>query len=178
MRGNEHDTREVITEIAALRAERAALLGFADHASYVVADRTAGTVEAVASMLGALVGPAVENARAEAAELEAALHADGHEGPLQPWDWAFYAERVKAGTVRGRRGAACGPTSSCERVLHDGVFRAATALYGITFDQRARPARLPPRRDGLRRQRRRRQPARASSSATGSRVTPSVAAPG
>ena len=59
LRGNEHDTREVITEIAALRAERAALLGFADHASYVVADRTAGTVEAVASMLGALVGPAV-----------------------------------------------------------------------------------------------------------------------
>jgi peptidyl-dipeptidase Dcp len=135
LRGNEHDTREVITEIAALRAERAALLGFADHASYVVADRTAGTVDAVVSMLGALVGPAVENARAEAVELEAALHADGHEGPLQAWDWAFYAERVKAARFEVDE-ARLRPYFELHRVLHDGVFRAATALYGITFAQR------------------------------------------
>ena len=135
LRGNEHDTREVITQIAALRAERAALLGFADHASYVVADRTAGTVEAVASMLGALVGPAVANARAEAVELEAALHADGHEGPLKAWDWAFYAERVKAARFEVDE-ARLRPYFELYRVLHDGVFRAATALYGITFDQR------------------------------------------
>jgi len=135
LRGNEHDTREVITEIAALRAERAALLGFADHASYVVADRTAGTVDAVVSMLGALVGPAVENARAEAVELEAALHADGHEGPLQAWDWAFYAERVKAARFAVDE-ARLRPYFELHRVLHDGVFRAATALYGITFAQR------------------------------------------
>ena len=125
----------MITEIAALRAQRAALLGFPDHASYVVADRTAGTVEAVASMLGALVGPAVANARDEAAELEAALHADGHEGPLQPWDWAFYAERVKAARFEVDE-ARLRPYFELQRVLHDGVFRAATALYGITFDQR------------------------------------------
>ena len=135
LRGNEHDTRAVITEIAALRAERAALLGFADHASYVVADRTAGTVEAVTSMLGALVGPAVENARAEAVELEAALHADGHEGPLQAWDWAFYAERVKAARFEVDE-ARLRPYFELHRVLHDGVFHAATALYGITFAER------------------------------------------
>jgi peptidyl-dipeptidase Dcp len=135
LRGNEHDTREVITEIAALRAQRAALLGFADHASYVVADRTAGTVEAVASMLGALVGPAVANARDEATELEAALHADGHKGPLEPWDWAFYAERVKAARFEVDE-ARLRPYFELGRVLHDGVLRAATALYGVTFDQR------------------------------------------
>jgi peptidyl-dipeptidase Dcp len=135
LRGNENDTREVITQIAALRAERAALLGFPDHASYVVADRTAGTVEAVTSMLGALVGPAVANARAEASELEAALHADGHDGPLRAWDWAFYAERVKAARFEVDE-ARLRPYFQLHRVLRDGVFRAATALYGITFDQR------------------------------------------
>ena len=129
-------------------------------------------------MLGALVRPAVANARAEAAELEAALHADGHEGPLEPWDWAFYAERVKAARFDGRRGTRCGRTSSCERVLHDGVFRAATALYGITFAQRHDLPVYHPDvsvfevldEDG--------SPARASSSATGSPVTPSAAGRG
>src|SRR5690349_6980134 len=91
-RGNEHDTRAALTRISALRAERAALLGYPHHAAYVVADQTAGSVESVMSLLTALVGPAVENARAEQKELTARLHADGHEGELQPWDWAYYAE--------------------------------------------------------------------------------------
>ena len=50
-RGNEHDTRELVAEISALRAERAALLGFDDHAAYVVADQTAGRTELVLSTL-------------------------------------------------------------------------------------------------------------------------------
>ena len=136
LRGNEHDTREVITQIAALRAERAALLGFADHASYVVADRPRARVEAVASMLGALVGPAVANARAEAVELEAALHADGARG-------AAAGRGTGRSTPSGSRPrqfdvdeARLRPYFELHRVLHDGVFRAATALYGITFDQR------------------------------------------
>jgi peptidyl-dipeptidase Dcp len=86
-------------------------------------------------MLGALVGPAVANARDEAAELEAALHADGHEGPLEPWDWAFYAERVKATRFEVDE-ARLRPYFELGRVLHEGVLRAATALYGVTFDQR------------------------------------------
>ena len=94
-RGNEHDTRATLVRLAALRAERAGLLGFADHADYVVADQTAGPSAAVTEMLGALVGPAVENAHAEAAELEQLLLADGEQAPLQPWDWSFYAERLR-----------------------------------------------------------------------------------
>ena len=134
-RGNEHDTRETLTRIVELRAQRARLLGFDDHAAYAVADQTAGTSAAVAEMLGALVAPAVENAHAEAAELEALLVADGEAAPLQPWDWAYYAERVRrqrfdvdADAVR--------PWFELERVVEHGIFHAAYELYGLRFKRR------------------------------------------
>ncbi|MFP5348108.1 MAG: M3 family metallopeptidase, partial [Actinomycetes bacterium] len=95
-RGNEHDTRETLARIVALRAERAKLLGYEHHAAYVAEDETAGSVGAISDMLGRLVAPAVANAEREAGDLERALLADGEEGPLQPWDWAYYAEKVKA----------------------------------------------------------------------------------
>jgi peptidyl-dipeptidase Dcp len=134
-RGNENDTSATLTRIAALRAERAHLLGHEDHAAYVVADQTAGTSEAVAAMLGGLVGPAVANARTEAAELEGLLEADGGQGPLQPWDWAYYADRVRRERFAVDT-AALRPWFELDRVVHDGVFRAATALYGLTFTAR------------------------------------------
>ncbi|CAN5157726.1 M3 family metallopeptidase [soil metagenome] len=129
-RGNAHDTRDVLTRIAALRAQLAALLGYPDHASYVVADQTAGSVDAVLTMLGSLVEPAVANARAEAEALTARLHADGFTGDLQAWDWAYYA----AQEARGRTDAdALRPHFELGRVVRDGVFAAAEGLYGLTF---------------------------------------------
>ncbi|WP_380174254.1 M3 family metallopeptidase [Kineococcus sp. DHX-1] len=134
-RGGPHDTRATLLRIAGLRAQRAALLGFADHASWVVADETAGDVEAAVGMLRRLAPAAVANARAEAAELTELLHADGHDGPLEPWDWAYYAERLR----RERYAVdteALRPWFELERVLVDGVFATATALYGLTFTER------------------------------------------
>jgi peptidyl-dipeptidase Dcp len=135
-RGNAHDTREVLTRMAAIRARRAALHGFDTHAAYVVADQTAGTVDAVTERLSALAGPAVRNAARERAELEEALHADGVEGPLQPWDWAYYSE-----AVRRRRHdldeSLLRPYFELRRVLRDGIFLAAGELYGLTFEQRS-----------------------------------------
>lgn len=134
-RGNEHDTSELIRRIAALRAERARLLGYATHAAYQIADRTAGSVEAVDAMLSTVVPAAVANARAEAAELQQAVRDDGRDFPLQPWDWTYYAERV-----RGRRydldTGALRPYFELERVLRDGVFFAAERLYGLRFTPR------------------------------------------
>ena len=135
MRDNEHDTRVTLTRMASLRAERAGLLGYADHAAYIVEDQTAGTTDAVSTMLRGLVGPAVANARAEEAELQAAFEADGGTGPLQPWDWAYYAEQVK----RARfdiDAAAVRPYLELERVLVDGIFHAAGELYGLSFAER------------------------------------------
>ena len=126
-RGDEHDTRDLVRRITALRAERAGLLGHPHHASWVVEVCTAGTVGAVEALLGALVAPAVRNAEAEAAALEEVA---GH--PVEPWDRAFYAERVRRGSDTGP----LRPYLELERVLHDGVFAAAGALYGLTFTER------------------------------------------
>lgn len=135
LRGGEHDTRATLTRIVGLRAERAELLGYADHAAYVAEDETAGSTAAVSALLQAMVGPAVANARAEQAELQAAFEADGGTGDLQPWDWAYYAERVKSDRFE-IESAALRPYFELERVLVDGIFYAAEQLYGLSFSER------------------------------------------
>ena len=129
-RGGEHDTRQVVLDVVRLRAERARLLGFADHASAVTADNTAGTPAAVRAMLDRLA-PAV--ARNIAAEKEALAASAG--APIEPWDWPFHAERVRA-EKHDVDLVALRPWFEAERVLVDGVFRAATELFGITFTER------------------------------------------
>ncbi len=131
-RDNAYDTRPTLTRIVALRAEKAGLLGFANHAAYVVADQTAKTVDSVMQLLTGLVGPAVENARQEQAELTERLHADGFEGELQPWDWAYYAERV-AQERFARDSAGLRPYFELNSVLREGIFAAANGLYGLNF---------------------------------------------
>ncbi|MDE3723413.1 M3 family metallopeptidase [Nocardiopsis sp. N85] len=121
---------EIAARMAALRAERAALLGYPDHAAYKVADQTAKTVEAVEERLGAMVEPAVRNLHRLAGELEELA---GH--PIQAWDWAFYAEKVRQSRYHVDE-AALRPYFELERVFVDGVFHAATGLYGITFTER------------------------------------------
>ncbi|GAA3231180.1 M3 family metallopeptidase [Nonomuraea helvata] len=116
--------------MAALRAERAALLGFPNHAAYVVADQTAKTVEAVEEMLGQLVGPAVRNARKEAEELTAQA---GFE--VEPWDWSYYSEKVRQARYDFDAGA-MRPYFELNRVYRDGIFFAAEKLYGVTFTER------------------------------------------
>jgi peptidyl-dipeptidase Dcp len=138
-RGNAHDTRDLVRRITALRAERARLLGHPHHASWVVEVATAGTVDAVEAMLASLVPPAVRNAEAEAAEL---ADVAGH--PVEPWDRAFYAERVRrARDLDGDRDRSgrdapdqLRPYLELERVLRDGVFAAAGELYGLRFAER------------------------------------------
>ncbi|MBO3746323.1 M3 family metallopeptidase [Streptosporangiaceae bacterium NEAU-GS5] len=121
---------ELITRIAVLRAERARLLGYGDHAEYVLADQTAGTPGAVTEMLDKLVAPAVANARREQADLSEMA---GFE--IEAWDWAFYAEKVRKARY-AIDAAAMRPFFELDRVLRDGVFYAATRLYGITFTER------------------------------------------
>ncbi|GAA3114646.1 M3 family metallopeptidase [Streptosporangium carneum] len=121
---------DLAVRLATLRAERAALLGYPDHASYSVADQTAKTTEAVEEMLGKLVGPAVANARREA---EALAEQAGF--PIEPWDWSFYAEKVRKSRY-DFDGAELRPYFELDRVLRDGVFHAAGELYGVTFTER------------------------------------------
>ncbi|KRB73265.1 hypothetical protein ASE01_21180 [Nocardioides sp. Root190] len=129
-RGGEHDTRTLALSVLRLRAERARLLGFVSHAAAVTADNTAGTPEAVRSLLERLAAPAARNARREQEALAAQAGF-----AIEPWDWAFYAERVRAAQYDVDL-AALRPWFEAERVLRDGVFFAAERLYGLTFVER------------------------------------------
>lgn len=134
-RGGEHDNRARLLEIVRLRARRAELLGFAMHAGAVTADETARTPQAVHAMLQRLAIPAARNADSEASVLQQRLTADGIEGPLRSWDWAYYTEAERAARY-DVDDAGLRPYLEVERVLHDGVFFAATRLYGVTFAER------------------------------------------
>jgi peptidyl-dipeptidase Dcp len=134
--GGEHDTRALVVELARCRAQRAALLGFEHHGAYVAADVCAGTSAAVWELLTGLAPAAVANARAEAAGMEPVWRRIEPEAPMAPWDWAYVSELLRTeryalddSTLR--------PYLELERVLHAGVFAAATLLYGITFSQRS-----------------------------------------
>ena len=129
-RDNADNTIGVAAGMAALRAERAALLGFANHAELATDDQTAPSLDAIHDMLGRLAKPAVRNARAEAEQLEEAA---GH--PIEAWDWSFYSEKVRAERYDVDL-AALRPYFELDRVLEDGVFFAANKLYGLTFQER------------------------------------------
>jgi peptidyl-dipeptidase Dcp len=134
-RGNEHDNRATLLEIVRLRAERAALLGYDSHAAYITSDETAGSPAAVHSLLRELAVPAARNAVREQQKLQAIVDAEPAPFPIEAHDWAFYTEKVRAAEYDLDR-AALRPWFEAERVLQDGVFRAATDLYGITFTER------------------------------------------
>jgi peptidyl-dipeptidase Dcp len=131
-RGNENDNSALVLEITRLRAERARLLGFDSHAAYVTADQTAKTPAAVFAMLEPLARVAARNAEVEQAELQAVA---GDDVAIEAHDWAFYSEKVRAAKYDVDT-AAMRPYFEAERVLHDGVFFAATSVYGITFAER------------------------------------------
>ncbi len=134
-RGNGNDNSTVLLEIVRLRAERAALLGYDSHAAYITSDETAGSPAAVHELLRRLAVPAAENARREQASLQAIIDAEAAPFALEAHDWAFYTEKVRQAEF-DLDTAALRPWFEAERVLQQGVFRAATELYGVTFTER------------------------------------------
>ncbi|MCS6547448.1 M3 family metallopeptidase [Curtobacterium flaccumfaciens pv. flaccumfaciens] len=129
-RGNQYDNREVLLRIVRLRAERAELLGFPNHAAVVTADETAKTPEAVDALLSSLVGAAARNADDERAVRSRTVGFD-----IESWDWA-YATEILRGEQFAADSTALRPYFEADRVLHDGVFHAAGVLYGLTFTER------------------------------------------
>jgi peptidyl-dipeptidase Dcp len=128
--GGPLDVRDLVLATVRLRAEKAKLLGFANFAELVVDQQTAPGFDDVQTMLQRLAPAAVRNAGAEA---EALAEAAGRK--LDPWDWPYYSARVRKDKFKVDE-QALRPYFSLERVLHDGVFHAATQLYGITFHER------------------------------------------
>jgi peptidyl-dipeptidase Dcp len=131
----EFDNRPVVAQLARLRAERANLLGYPTHAAYQLEEQTAATVPTVNHLLADLAPAAVANARREAADIQAVIDREKGGFALAPWDWDFYAEKVRQERYAFDE-AQLKPYLELNRVLQDGVFFAAGKLYGLTFKER------------------------------------------
>jgi peptidyl-dipeptidase Dcp len=134
-KGGKFDNREIISRTMKLRAERAQLLGYANHAAYGLENQTARTQEAVNRMLSELAPAAVANAKREAADLQAMIDKEGGGFKLAPWDWAYYTEKVRASKFAFDE-SQLKPYLELTSVLENGVFFAANQLYGLSFKRR------------------------------------------
>src|SRR5450755_2630111 len=131
----EFDNRKVVLRTAQLRAERAALLGYANHAAYQLEDQTAKNVETVNKLLAQLAPPAVANAQREAVDMQKVIDQEKGGFQLASWDWALYSEKVRQARYAFDE-SEIKPYFEINHVLLDGVFYAANKLYGITFKER------------------------------------------
>ncbi|WP_431300961.1 M3 family metallopeptidase [Tabrizicola sp. BL-A-41-H6] len=129
--GGETDNRGVAAEILALRAERAALLGYADFASFKLEPEMAKTPEAVRDLLMRVWEPAKAKALGDAAVLEAMLVADGFAAPLEAWDWRYYSEKRRK-AEHDLDEAALKPYLSLDAML-GAQFDCANKLFGLEF---------------------------------------------
>jgi len=131
----EGDTRPMVLRLAELRAERAALLGKPNHATYQLEDQMAGSPDAVLAMLKDLIPTVLANAKREAADIDALIKQQGGDFTVQPWDWEFYAEQVRAARYDFDP-EAVKPYFEVDRVLKDGLFYSLNRFYGVSFKER------------------------------------------
>ena len=129
------DNRALILEIAQLRAERANLLGFKNHAAYKLQNQMAKNPDAARKMLTDLVPGVVARVHQEAADLREMMKELGADHELAPWDWEYYAEKVRKARFDFDE-AAVKPYFELDSVLTNGVFFTMNKLFGIEFRER------------------------------------------
>jgi peptidyl-dipeptidase Dcp len=134
-RGGPNDTRSTVSRLAQLRAEKAKLLGFPNYAAWTLQDQMAKTPAAALKFMDALVPSATAKARHEAADIQKVIDAQHGSFQLEPADWNFYAEQVRKAKFDLDE-SQVKPYFELDNVLENGVFYAATQLYGITFKPR------------------------------------------
>ena len=133
--GDANDTRADIVRLAQVRAERAHLLGYPNYASWKLQDQMARTPENATAFLDRLVPAAHTGVAAEVREIEALMAEQGEAGPLQPYDWNFYAEHVRKAKYDLNEDDVK-PYFELNSVFERGVLFAASELYGIRFETR------------------------------------------
>jgi peptidyl-dipeptidase Dcp len=134
-RGDTNDTRATIARMAQIRAQKAKLLGFPSYAAWSLEDQMAKTPDAALKFLNALVPAATAKAASEGKDIQAVIDAQNGGFTLEPWDWNFYAEQVRKAKYDLDE-SQVKPYFELKNVLENGVFYAATQLYGITFKER------------------------------------------
>ncbi|WP_299966646.1 M3 family metallopeptidase [uncultured Roseobacter sp.] len=129
--GGETDNRAIAAEILQLRQERARLLGYDSFADYKLETEMAKTPAAVRDLLMAVWSPARAQAEADAAVLTRMMQADGVNGPLEPWDWRYYAEKRRV-AEHDLDEATLKPYFQLEQMIA-AAFSCATRLFGLAF---------------------------------------------
>jgi len=133
--GGDFDNRELVSKVFKLRAQRAQLLGYENHAAYQLVSQTAKTTDAVNTRLSTLAPAAVANAKIEVADLQATIKKQGGDFKLAAWDWDFYTEKLRAERYNFDE-SQLKPYLEMENVLVNGVFFAAEQVFGLTFKER------------------------------------------
>lgn len=131
---NQYDNKEIISEIVALRLERAKMLGFNNYAEFVLANNMAKSPETVNAFLKKLWGPSIKLAQKEAEELQQMIDAEGGDYKLEPWDWWYYAEKVRMEKYN-LDGETLKPYFELESVKQ-GIFMLCDKLFGLKFVKR------------------------------------------
>jgi|HubBroStandDraft_5_1064220.scaffolds.fasta_scaffold23611_1 peptidyl-dipeptidase Dcp len=134
-RGDANDTRDTIAHLAQVRARKAKLLGYPSFAAWKLEDQMAKTPEAALQFMDAIVPAATAKAASEAADIQAVIDTQKGGFKVQAYDWNFYAEQVRKAKY-DIDDAQVKPYFELDSVLQNGVFYAATQLYGITFKER------------------------------------------
>jgi peptidyl-dipeptidase Dcp len=134
-RGGANDTRETVLRLAKVRAQKAKLLGFDNYAAWNLEDQMAKTPEAAIKFMDALVPATTAKAVVEGTEIQAVIDSQKGGFQLQPWDWEFYSEQVRKARYDIDE-AQVRPYFELNNVLENGVFYAASQLYGLCFKER------------------------------------------
>ena len=134
-KSDSNDTRKTIIRLVQIRANKAKLLGYPNYAVWKLQDQMAATPKAVDQFLSKLAPATTAKAKVEAADIQRLIDQQKGGFPLQPWDWNFYAEQVRKQKYN-LDNSEVKPYFELSNVLENGVFYAATQLYGITFKER------------------------------------------
>ena len=131
---NAHDNKKILAKMAALRAERAQLMGYKTHAHFVLEERTAQTPENVYGLLNKVWPAALAQAEAEVADMQALIDSEGGDFKLAGWDWWYYSDKIRVAKYSFNE-QQTRPYFSLENTLK-GVFYTANRLFGITVKER------------------------------------------
>jgi peptidyl-dipeptidase Dcp len=136
MRGdndNAYDNKAIIAEMVALRAERARLMGFANHAEFVISDAMARTPEAATNLMLRVWEPALQRAIEERTDIQAMIDAAGGDHRVAPWDWFHYAEKVRRDKFDLDQDQ-IKPYFEIDRITQ-AAFYVANRLFGLTITE-------------------------------------------
>lgn len=131
--GNELDNKSILSRIAALRVERANLLGYPTHADFVLDENMSKVPANVYNLLNQLWEPALAMAQQEGRDMQAMIDAEGGGFKLEAWDWWYYAEKIKKARY-DLDDEQLRPYFMLDNV-REGAFDLATRLFGITFEE-------------------------------------------